>query len=95
MTQVATQRAKTQPRVLMMAAGTGGHVFPALAVAQALEQRGAVVHWLGTVNGMENDLLADKGFTYHAIQMQGLRGNGLFQFKCGVIALPFLSSEII
>jgi len=77
MTQVATQRAKTQPRVLMMAAGTGGHVFPALAVAQALEQRGAVVHWLGTVNGMENDLLADKGFTYHAIQMQGLRGNGL------------------
>lgn len=77
MNQATTQRAKTQPRVLMMAAGTGGHVFPALAVAQALEARGAIVHWLGTVSGMENDLLADKGFSYHAIQMQGLRGNGL------------------
>lgn len=65
------------PRVLMMAAGTGGHVFPALAVAQALEQQGATVHWLGTLIGMENDLLADMGFVYHAINMQGLRRNGM------------------
>lgn len=67
----------SQPRVLMMAAGTGGHVFPAMAVAHELQKRGAVVHWLGTVVGMENDLLADSGFTYHAINMQGLRGNGM------------------
>ncbi len=66
-----------QPRVLIMAAGTGGHVFPAMAVAHELENRGAVVHWLGTVKGMENDLLADTDFTYHAINMQGLRGNGI------------------
>lgn len=66
-----------QPRVLIMAAGTGGHVFPAMAVAHELESRGAVVHWLGTVVGMENDLLADSGFIYHAINMQGLRGNGI------------------
>lgn len=66
-----------QPRILMMAAGTGGHVFPALAVAHELQRQGAVVHWLGTVTGMENDLLADSGFTYHAINMQGLRGNGI------------------
>lgn len=67
----------SQPRVLMMAAGTGGHVFPAMAVAHELQKRGAAVHWLGTVKGMENDLLADSGFTYHAINMQGLRGNGI------------------
>lgn len=67
----------SQPHILMMAAGTGGHVFPALAVAHELQKRGAVVHWLGTVVGMENDLLADSDFVYHAINMQGLRGNGM------------------
>ena len=66
-----------QPRVLMMAAGTGGHVFPAIAVAQALQKSGAEVHWLGTLTGMENDLLQNYDFIYHAIGMQGLRGNGL------------------
>lgn len=63
--------------VLMMAAGTGGHVFPALAVADELTSRGAVVHWLGTPNGMENTLVAKHGYTMHQIDMQGLRGKGL------------------
>ena len=66
-----------KPRVLMMAAGTGGHVFPAIAVAQALQKLGADVHWLGTMTGMENDLLQNYDFSYHAINMQGLRGNGI------------------
>ena len=73
MNQVTTRK----PRILMMAAGTGGHVFPALAVARELEKQGAEVHWLGTLKGMENDLLADSGLSYHAINMQGLRGNGV------------------
>ncbi|MFW2177552.1 MULTISPECIES: undecaprenyldiphospho-muramoylpentapeptide beta-N-acetylglucosaminyltransferase [unclassified Moraxella] len=68
---------KQSPNVLIMAAGTGGHVFPAMAVAHELERQGAVVHWLGTLTGMENDLLADTDFMYHAINMQGLRGNGI------------------
>lgn len=66
-----------KPTILMMAAGTGGHVFPAMAVAHELQQQGATVHWLGTVKGMENDLLANTDFIYHAIDMQGLRGNGI------------------
>ncbi|WP_350560067.1 undecaprenyldiphospho-muramoylpentapeptide beta-N-acetylglucosaminyltransferase [Psychrobacter sp. CAL346-MNA-CIBAN-0220] len=65
------------PHILMMAAGTGGHVFPALAVSEALTQRGAVIHWLGTANGMENDLVQPTGYTFHAIAMQGLRGKGV------------------
>ncbi len=65
------------PHILMMAAGTGGHVFPALAVAEELTKRGAVIHWLGTPKGMENDLVRPTGYTFHAIDMQGLRGNGI------------------
>ena len=65
------------PTILVMAAGTGGHVFPALAVAQELVSRGAVIHWLGTPYGMENGLVAPTGFAFHAINMQGLRGKGV------------------
>lgn len=63
--------------VLIMAAGTGGHVFPALAVADELSGRGAVIHWLGTPTGMENELVAKHGYPVHHIEMQGLRGKGL------------------
>lgn len=65
------------PHILMMAAGTGGHVFPALAVSEELTQRGAVVHWLGTASGMENALVAPTGYAFHSIAMQGLRGKGV------------------
>lgn len=72
--------------VLMMAAGTGGHVFPALAVADEMMARGAVIHWLGTPKGMENELVAKHGHTMHHIDMQGLRGKGLVR----AIKLPFM-----
>lgn len=65
------------PHIIMMAAGTGGHVFPALAVSDELTQRGAVIHWLGTPNGMENGLVEPTGYQFHAIDMQGLRGKGV------------------
>ncbi|ALF59360.1 undecaprenyldiphospho-muramoylpentapeptide beta-N-acetylglucosaminyltransferase [Psychrobacter urativorans] len=65
------------PHILMMAAGTGGHVFPALAVSELLAERGAVIHWLGTANGMENRLVAPTDYAFHAIAMQGLRGKGV------------------
>ena len=65
------------PHILMMAAGTGGHVFPALAVSELLAERGAVIHWLGTENGMENRLVAPTDYAFHAIAMQGLRGKGV------------------
>ena len=65
------------PHILMMAAGTGGHVFPALAVSDELTGRGAVIHWLGTPNGMENGLVEPTGYPFHAINMQGLRGKGV------------------
>ena len=63
--------------ILMMAAGTGGHVFPALAVSEELTRRGAVIHWLGTEAGMENDLVKPVGYAFYPIAMQGLRGKGI------------------
>lgn len=72
--------------VLIMAAGTGGHVFPALAVADELKERGASIHWLGTPSGMENELVAKHGYQMHHIDMQGLRNKGLAR----VIRLPFM-----
>lgn len=63
-------------RVMIMAGGTGGHVFPALAVADELTQRGVEVHWLGTEKGIEARLVPDAGYPLSFITVSGLRGNG-------------------
>ncbi|MFW2713035.1 glycosyltransferase, partial [Acinetobacter baumannii] len=56
-----TDSQQSKPKhVMMMAAGTGGHVFPALAVAKQLQQQGCQVSWLATPTGMENRLLKDQ-----------------------------------
>lgn len=64
-------------RVLIMAGGTGGHVFPALAVARELRERGIEVTWLGTERGLESELVPNAGFEIDYISISGLRGNGL------------------
>jgi len=63
--------------VLVMAGGTGGHVFPALAVAQQMQARGIRVHWLGTRAGLEAKLIPAAGIAIDYISIKGLRGNGL------------------
>lgn len=62
--------------VLIMAGGTGGHVFPALACAREFQARGYSVHWLGTPRGIENELVPQAGLPLHLIQVSGLRGKG-------------------
>lgn len=64
-------------RILIMAGGTGGHVFPALAVAQQLKAQGVEVSWLGTRRGLESELVPDAGIEIDFISIAGLRGNGL------------------
>lgn len=62
---------------LIMAGGTGGHIFPGLAVAQALRERGWQVHWLGAPGSMESRLVPPQGFTLETIDFSGVRGKGL------------------
>ena len=62
---------------LIMAGGTGGHIFPGLAVAQALHERGWRVHWLGTPGGMESQIVPPRGFAFEGIDFAGVRGKGL------------------
>ena len=64
-------------RVMIMAGGTGGHVFPALAVAKHLRALGAQVEWLGTRRGLESDVVPMEGFELHYLSIGGLRGKGI------------------
>lgn len=63
--------------VLIMAAGTGGHIFPGLAIAQELQSRGWNVHWMGTPTGMENKLVARAGYPMTHVSMTGVRSKGV------------------
>jgi UDP-N-acetylglucosamine--N-acetylmuramyl-(pentapeptide) pyrophosphoryl-undecaprenol N-acetylglucosamine transferase len=65
--------------ILIMAGGTGGHVFPALAVAEQLRAMGWPVHWLGAQAGLEARVVPPTGIPVHWIRVKGLRGKGLLR----------------
>ncbi|HVY53531.1 MAG TPA: glycosyltransferase, partial [Gammaproteobacteria bacterium] len=68
----------TLKRVLIMAGGTGGHVFPGLALAKYLQEQNVEVHWLGTRQGLEARLVSQSNIPLHFITINGLRGKGIF-----------------
>lgn len=67
----------SQRPILIMAGGTGGHVFPALAVAEQLRADGIAVAWLGTHTGLEARVVPPTGIPVYWIEVSGLRGKGL------------------
>lgn len=70
---------------LVMAGGTGGHIFPGLAVAEALRGRGWRVHWLGAPGSMESQLVPPRGFPLETVDFGGVRGKGV---KTLLLLLP-------
>jgi UDP-N-acetylglucosamine--N-acetylmuramyl-(pentapeptide) pyrophosphoryl-undecaprenol N-acetylglucosamine transferase len=62
---------------MIMAAGTGGHIFPGVAIAQTMRERGWEVSWLGTAHGMERDIVPRHGIAMDTIDFAGMRGKGL------------------
>ena len=64
-------------KLMIMAAGTGGHIFPGIAIAHTMRARGWEVSWLGTSHGMEQDLVPKQGIAIDTIDFSGMRGKGL------------------
>jgi UDP-N-acetylglucosamine--N-acetylmuramyl-(pentapeptide) pyrophosphoryl-undecaprenol N-acetylglucosamine transferase len=67
----------TRKTALVMAGGTGGHIFPGLAVAEALRDAGWRVHWLGAPDSMESQLVPPRGFAFEPVAFGGVRGKGI------------------
>jgi len=78
----------TTKKILIIAGGTGGHIFPALAIANELKNHSAKVEWLGSNRGMENTLVPKHGITLHTVSAVGLRGKSILN----LIKAPFLLS---
>ncbi|MBY0235625.1 MAG: undecaprenyldiphospho-muramoylpentapeptide beta-N-acetylglucosaminyltransferase [Burkholderiaceae bacterium] len=73
--------------LVIMAAGTGGHIIPGLAVAEEMKRRGWSVSWMGTEQGMENKLVPPTGIPLDRLAFAGLRGKGLMHTVKGVLKL--------
>jgi UDP-N-acetylglucosamine--N-acetylmuramyl-(pentapeptide) pyrophosphoryl-undecaprenol N-acetylglucosamine transferase len=71
------------PHLVIMAAGTGGHVTPGLAVAREMQRRGWTVSWMGTPAGLENRLVPPTGIPLDRLSFTGLRGKGLWHTATG------------
>jgi UDP-N-acetylglucosamine--N-acetylmuramyl-(pentapeptide) pyrophosphoryl-undecaprenol N-acetylglucosamine transferase len=76
---------------LIMAGGTGGHVFPALATADCLREQNVEIHWMGTARGIESRVVPEAGIELHTIDVQGLRGKG----RLGMLLAPFKLAKAI
>ena len=87
--------ATQQPLVLMMAGGTGGHVYPALAVATELLSRGYRVEWVGTARGLEHRVVPAADITLHCLLVRGVRGKSILHKLLGLLFLLLASLQAL
>ena len=78
-----------RPLAIVTAGGTGGHVYPALAIATVLRNRGYQLRWVGTRRGLENRLVPAANIPLNRLPVRGLRGKGAFQFLVAIVLLLF------
>lgn len=87
--------ASEHPLVLMMAGGTGGHVYPALAVATELLARGYRVEWVGTARGLEHRVVPAAGIALHCLPVRGVRGKSILDKFVAVFYLALASLQAL
>ena len=78
---------KPHMKLMVMAAGTGGHIFPGLAIAETMRARGWQVTWLGTARGMEAEIVPRHDLVFDAIDFSGLRGKGWRHTVTGIVKM--------
>ena len=81
----------SRPGIIIMAGGTGGHVFPALAVADVLRARGHTITWIGTRQGLEARIVPAAGIPMEWIDVGGVRGKG----ASALLKTPFMLSRAL
>lgn len=87
--------AAAKPLVLMLAGGTGGHVYPALAVATELLSRGYPVEWVGTERGLEHRVVPAAGIRLHCLSVRGVRGKNPLNKILGLLCLLLASVQAL
>ena len=77
----------TRGSVLILAGGTGGHVYPALAVAEVLREQQCALYWLGTRSGLEADVARRAGIPFFVVPIKGLRRAGMLRWLSAPLLL--------
>ena len=80
--------------IMIFAGGTGGHVFPALAVAKQIEQHSVPVVWVGTKRGIESKIVPDAGYKIEWISVNGLRGKNIATLVLAPFKLLLASTQV-
>ena len=76
-------------KALIVAGGTGGHIYPALEVARAFNDSGAEIHWIGKEQSLEQKICDQEGFNFYKIRSKGFRNKSFIKKLISLILLQF------